>query len=122
MSVQKVQEYYGFTRLPFRNDIAPSMLARTQAHTEATARITWCVNQRAIGVITGEVGAGKTVAIRAATNALDTSRHMTIYLPNPAVGIRGMFHHIVAALGQVPAYWCASAFVSGFDVFSKQHL
>ena len=104
MSVQKVQEYYGFTRLPFRNDIAPSMLARTQAHTEATARITWCVNQRAIGVITGEVGAGKTVAIRAATNALDTSRHMTNYLPNPAVGIRGMFHHIVAALGQVPAY------------------
>lgn len=120
MSVQKVQEYYGFTRLPFRSDLAPSMLARTQAHTEATARITWCVNQKAIGVITGEVGAGKTVAIRAATTALDTSRHSTIYLPNPVVGTRGMLHHIVAALGQVPSYHKATLVPQAADALASE--
>lgn len=108
MSVQKVQEYFGFTRVPFRPDLAPGMLARTQGHTEAGARITWCIDQRAIGVVTGEVGAGKTVAIRAATAALDASRHVTIYLPNPAVGTRGMLHHIVSALGQVPSFYTAT--------------
>ena len=39
---------------------------RHAAHGEAVARIGWCVAEHRIGVITGEVGAGKTVAVRAA--------------------------------------------------------
>ena len=53
-------------------------------------------------MITGEVGAGKTVAVRAALAALDPSRHTIIYLPNPTVGVRGIHHQIVAALGARP--------------------
>ena len=75
--------------------LAPSMLHRHDGHAEAVARIGWCIEQHALGVITGEVGAGKTVAVRAATAALDTSRHVVIYLPNPSVGVRGMLHHVV---------------------------
>jgi type II secretory pathway predicted ATPase ExeA len=53
-------------------------------------------------VITGEVGAGKTVAVRAALAALDPTRHTIIYLPNPTVGVRGIHHQIVTALGARP--------------------
>jgi type II secretory pathway predicted ATPase ExeA len=53
-------------------------------------------------VITGEVGAGKTVAIRAALSGLDPTRHTIIYLPNPTIGVRGIHHQIVAALGGQP--------------------
>ena len=35
------------------------------------------------------VGAGKTVAVRAALTGLDRSRHAVIYLPDPTVGVRG---------------------------------
>ena len=108
MSVQRLQAHYGFTRMPFGRNLAPGMLHRHPGHGEAVARITWCVDQHALGVITGEVGAGKTVAVRAATAALDTSRHVVIYLPNPSVGVRGMLHHIVAALGQVPSFYTAT--------------
>jgi type II secretory pathway predicted ATPase ExeA len=66
------------------------------------ARIGWCVSERRIGVITGEVGAGKTVAIRAALSGLDPTRHTIIYLPNPTIGVRGIHHQIVAALGGQP--------------------
>jgi hypothetical protein len=45
-------------------------------------------------VITGEVGAGKTVAVRAALAGLDPTRHTVIYLPNPTVGVRGINHQI----------------------------
>jgi len=76
--------------MPFGRDLAPAMLHRHPGHGEALARITWCVDQRAIGVITGEVGAGKTVAVRAATANLDPSRHVFIYLANPTIGVRGM--------------------------------
>ena len=49
------------------------MLHRHAAHAEAVARIRWCINETALGVITGEVGAGKTVALRAALAELDAS-------------------------------------------------
>jgi type II secretory pathway predicted ATPase ExeA len=100
--IDKLQSFYGFTRMPFGRDLAPGMLHRHGAHNEAVARITWCVAEHALGVITGEVGAGKTVAVRAALAALDQARHTIIYLPNPTIGARGIHHAIVAALGGVP--------------------
>ncbi|WP_186526013.1 AAA family ATPase [Leekyejoonella antrihumi] len=80
----------------------------TPGRAEAVARIDWCISQYAFGVITGEGGVAKTVAIRAATAALDASRHVTIYLRNPSVGVRGMLHHIVATLGHVTSCYTAA--------------
>ena len=71
MTIQRLQSHWGFTRMPFGRGLAPSMLHRHGGHAEAVARIAWCIDQHALGVITGEVGAGKTVAVRAATAALD---------------------------------------------------
>jgi hypothetical protein len=42
--------------MPFGRNLAPQMLHRHAAHAEAAARIGWCISQRALGVITGEVG------------------------------------------------------------------
>jgi type II secretory pathway predicted ATPase ExeA len=100
--IDRLQGFFGFTRTPFGRDLAPSMLHRHTSHGEAVARIGWCVTERRIGVITGEVGAGKTVAIRAALSTLDPTRHTIIYLPNPTIGVRGIHHQIVAALGGQP--------------------
>ena len=100
--IDRLQGFFGFTRTPFGRDLAPGMLHRHTSHGEAVARIGWCVTERRIGVITGEVGAGKTIAVRAALAGLDPTRHTIIYLPNPTVGVRGINHQIVAALGQRP--------------------
>ena len=100
--IDRLQGFFGFTRTPFGRDLAPGMLHRHTAHGEAVARIGWCVTEHRIGVITGEVGAGKTVAVRAALAALDPTRHTIIYLPNPTVGVRGIHRQIVAALGARP--------------------
>ena len=51
--------------MPFSKDLAPQMLHTHRSHAEAVARITWCIDERVMGVVTGEVGAGKTVAVRA---------------------------------------------------------
>ncbi|MGH3263575.1 MAG: ExeA family protein [Trebonia sp.] len=102
--IENLQAHYGFTKMPFGKALAPGMLHRHVAHAEAVARIGWCLTERALGVITGEVGAGKTVAARAAIATLDPSRHTLIYLGNPAVGARGLYHGIVTALGGVPRF------------------
>ena len=100
--IDRLQGFFGLSRTPFGRDLAPGMLHRHASHGEAVARIGWCVSERRIGVITGEVGAGKTVAIRAALSGLDPTRHTIIYLPNPTIGVRGIHHQIVAALGGQP--------------------
>ena len=101
--IEKLQAHYGFTRMPFGRDLAPGMLHRHHAHNEAVARITWCVAEHGLGVITGEVGAGKTVSVRTVLAGLDPSRHTIIYLPNPMIGIRGIHETIVTAFGGQPA-------------------
>jgi type II secretory pathway predicted ATPase ExeA len=100
--IERLSAYFGFSRMPFGRDLAPGMLHRHNSHGEAVARIGWCIDERRIGVITGEVGAGKTVAVRAALASLDRSRHTVVYLPDPTVGVRGIHHRIVASLGGQP--------------------
>jgi type II secretory pathway predicted ATPase ExeA len=120
MTIERLQDHYGFTRMPFGRDLAPQMLHRHAAHAEAAARIGWCISQRALGVVTGEVGAGKTVAVRAALAALDPSRHTTIYIGNPSVGVRGINNHIVVALGGVPRFHHATLVPQAADALAAE--
>jgi type II secretory pathway predicted ATPase ExeA len=119
--IEKLKAHYGFTTTPFGRGLAPQMLHRHGTHAEAVARIGWCISERALGVITGEVGAGKTVAVRAATANLDGSRHVVIYLPNPSVGVRGMLHHVVSALGQTPSFYTATLVPQAAAALAAEH-
>lgn len=53
------------------------------------------------------VGAGKSVAVRATTSALDPSRHQVVYCPNPTIGGRGLLILIVSTLGGNPRFYRA---------------
>jgi type II secretory pathway predicted ATPase ExeA len=121
MTIERLQSFYGFTRMPFGRNLAPAMLHRHPAHAEAVARITWCVTEHALGVITGEVGAGKTVAVRAALTALDPTRHTLIYLGNPTIGARGIHHAIVTALGGLPRTHMATLIPQTADALAAEH-
>lgn len=120
MSIDRLRSHWGLTRMPFGKDLAPSMLHTHRTHAEAAARIAWCVEERAIGVVTGEVGAGKTVAVRAALAGLDASRHTIIYIGNPAVGARGIYAAIVTALGGVPRFHKAALIPQATDALAAE--
>jgi type II secretory pathway predicted ATPase ExeA len=90
--------------MPFGKDLAPGMLHAHGSHAEAVARIAWCISEQAIGVISGECGAGKTVAARAAVAGLDASRHTVLYLGTPGVGLRGIYGLIITTLGGTPRF------------------
>jgi type II secretory pathway predicted ATPase ExeA len=104
MSIDRLRAHYGFSRMPFGKDLAPGMLHAHGAHGEAVARISWCIAEQAIGVISGECGAGKTVAARAAVSGLDASRHTVLYLGTPGVGLRGIYGIIITELGGTPRF------------------
>jgi type II secretory pathway predicted ATPase ExeA len=106
--LDKIQSFYGFTRMPYGRNLAPGMLHPHTDHAQAAARIAYGIDTRGITVITGEVGVGKTVAARAALDRADRARHHLIYIPDPTVGARGVFHHIVTALGGRPSFHTAT--------------
>ncbi|MGH8996448.1 MAG: ExeA family protein [Acidimicrobiales bacterium] len=90
--------------MPFGRNLAPGALFGSTAHAEAVARLSWCVAERGLATLTGEVGSGKTVALRATVAGLEPSRYQVIYCPNPIVGGRGILSLIVAALGAKPRF------------------
>ena len=96
--------HFGFTHTPFTKSIAASDLFARAAHTEAVARLGYCIAEGTLGVLVGDVGAGKTVAVRAAVAGLDRTRHHVVYVPNPVFGTRGLYVAIVGALGAAPRY------------------
>src|ERR1700716_1320638 len=94
--------HFGFTKLPFSKTISAKDLLDRASHQEAVARIRFCISESLLGVITGEVGVGKTVAVRAATSQLDATAHHIIYIATPTCGARGLYLTIVHALGARP--------------------
>ena len=94
--------HFGFTRTPFSKNIPAKDLLERASHQEAVARIRFCIAESSLGVVTGEVGVGKTVALRAATSQLDPSAHHIIYVATPTFGARGLYLTIVHALGARP--------------------
>ena len=118
--IERLRAHYGFGRTPFGRDLAPSMLHPHRGHAEAVARITWLISERAIGVVTGEVGAGKTVAARAAVAKLDPVRHTIVYIPNPCIGQRGLYAEIVRALGGHPRFHKASLVAQAAELLAAE--
>ncbi|HEY2960683.1 MAG TPA: AAA family ATPase [Actinomycetota bacterium] len=118
--IERLRAHYGFSRIPFGRDLAPSMLHRHRTHAEAVARISWLIGERALGVVTGEVGAGKTVAARAAIASLDPVRHTVIYLANPMVGERGLYTHIVRSLGATPRFHKANVILQATELLTAE--
>jgi type II secretory pathway predicted ATPase ExeA len=98
------KRYYGFSRTPLRKQLAPSQVFAHPGHLEAVARIRWVIDEAGIGLVTGEVGAGKTLAARCAAADLDASKHTVVYVANPAVGARGIHQQISLALGVMPRF------------------
>jgi general secretion pathway protein A len=97
-------EYYGFTHLPFSKTIATSDLFGTTGQKELAARLTYLIRERGFGLVTGEIGSGKSTAVRAFNASLDPNRYLVLYLANPTTGITGVYRDLLLGLGHEPPF------------------
>jgi type II secretory pathway predicted ATPase ExeA len=114
------KRYYGFSRTPFAKTLAPTQVLTHPGHREATARIRWLIEEQTIGLVTGEVGVGKSLAARCAVADLDAARHTIVYLANPAVGARGIHQQIATALGVAPAFHRGALIAQTADLLARE--
>ncbi|MBI5935985.1 MAG: AAA family ATPase [Chloroflexi bacterium] len=98
------QEFYGFTRLPFSRTIATQDLFPTAGQKELNARLTYLVRERGLGLVTGEIGSGKSTAVRTFAASLDFNRYLVVYLANPTTGMTGLYRDLLVSLGYEPPF------------------
>ena len=98
------QEFYGFTRVPFSRTIATQDLFPTVGQKELSARLTYLVREHGFGLVTGEIGSGKSTAVRTFAAGLDFNRYLVVYLANPTTGIMGLYYELLRNLGEEPPF------------------
>ena len=90
---------FGLTRHPFERALEPDELFASSAVCEAQVRLTHLVELRGIGLITGEVGSGKTTACRRLAATLHPGLHRLFYVPLSTGNVMDMYKAIAWQLG-----------------------
>jgi type II secretory pathway predicted ATPase ExeA len=91
--------HFGFTHYPFERELQPDELFASSAAREAQARLQHLVELRGIGLITGEVGSGKTSVCRQLGAALHPGLYRLFYVPLSTGNVLDMYKAIAWQLG-----------------------
>lgn len=97
-------DYFGWNKTPFQKQVLTSDLYHSEQFDEMQARLTFMINQREFGLITGEVGAGKTTALRALRDQLLSSEHVFLYLSDSSLKPRDFYRGMLQQLDIEPMF------------------
>lgn len=91
--------HFGFTHFPFERELHADELFEGQACREAHARLQHLLDLRGIGLITGEVGSGKTTVCRKLTAQLHPGLYRVFYVTLSTGCVLDMYNCIAWGLG-----------------------
>src|SRR5690606_294349 len=89
---------------PFSKEVDPTHCYESQGYKEAAARLSLMVEHRYLGVLTGEVGGGKSTLIRSLFATLDPIAYLPIYLCVANLKPRDFYGGLLEAVGMEPVY------------------
>jgi len=90
--------FYGFSKVPFRTDIKEKDILETLELIEVKQRFEYVIGLGAIGLVTGEVGSGKTTALRYALGKLHPSEYRSLYITASSGPIMELYRQFVDVL------------------------
>ena len=93
------KEFFGLDDIPFTLTPDPRFIVFTPSYNEVLASLYYGLeNAKGLIVLTGEVGTGKTTALRWILRRLDASV-LAAYVFNPRLSIDEFYHHVTQMLG-----------------------
>jgi len=93
------KEFFGLDETPFTLTPDPRYIVFTPSYNEVLASLYYGLeNAKGLIVLTGEVGTGKTTALRWILRRLDASV-LAAYVFNPRLSIDEFYHHVTQMLG-----------------------
>lgn len=93
------RKVYGLTLHPFEKDIEPDKLFASQAAHELEARLNYLLQLKGIGLITGEVGSGKTCICRKVATSLNSGLYRVFYVPLTTGNVTDIYKSIAWEMG-----------------------
>ena len=99
-----LNNYYNFSKTPFCRSIPADDLFPSRGHQEIQGRLAFALSDRFPALITGDIGTGKSTALRAFVHSLDHNLHPLVYLANPRLNTATLYSQILLALQVEPAH------------------
>jgi len=93
------RKHFGLTRNPFDKEIDPEDFFPSAAAKEMEVRLRYLLELRGIGLITGEVGSGKTCICRKVATSLNNGLYRCCYVPNSTGNVLDLYKTIAWELG-----------------------
>lgn len=90
--------FFGFRQEPFTPDIELDSVLQTQELLAVNQRVEYVIRLGGIGLVTGEVGAGKSTALRWTTGRLHPSRYKVLWVTATAGSILEVYRQLLAEL------------------------
>ena len=84
---------------PFEKDLEPDKLFGSKAADELEARLHYLLKLRGIGLVTGEVGSGKTSICRKMAASLNTGLYRVFYVPLTTGNVTDIYKSIAWEMG-----------------------
>ena len=74
------ESFFGFKKTPFGDSPDAKQLFASQAWNQVKTRLDFLAQHHGVGLVTGEVGAGKSTAARVFTATLNTNLYKILYV------------------------------------------
>lgn len=91
--------YFGFTKAPFSTDLSMKDIMKTPALLSVQSRFDYALSLGGIAVLTGEIGSGKSTAVRYAQGLLHPSEYICFHLIATSGAILELYRQIASAIG-----------------------
>jgi type II secretory pathway predicted ATPase ExeA len=98
------EAYFGFEQPPFGRDLDAKSLFDSQGHRELLSRLEYAAQHRQFALMTGEVGSGKTTAVRALAAGLNPAKYRVLYISDSALTPRNFYWEALLQLEQKPCF------------------
>lgn len=98
------ETYFGFKKTPFSDRPDSKQLFASQAWNQVKARLQFLVEHQAAGLLTGEVGSGKSTAARTFTAQLNPNLYKILYLHWSPGSCVDLLRQLAGALDLAPAH------------------
>ena len=92
------RSFFGFQREPFTPELEIKQILVTQTLEAFTERFDYVLRLGAIGLLTGEVGAGKSTALRFAQSRLHPAQYHPLWLTATSGSILETYRQLASAL------------------------
>ena len=90
--------FFGLTRKPFAADLPLDAILKTEDLLAVQQRIAYTVDLGAIALVTGEVGAGKSTALRWIAGQLHPSKYKPLWVTATSGSILEVYRQLLAEL------------------------